>query len=286
MRKQFFYAMASLFVCLALLSSCEGLSSYSTFYTYSWNVAGPSVPSNADKLEAYLIELGAPAKEGKLNDAMVQIQGVSEADCNQRAIRQFNEVVSKIDYAKVKEMGVSIQHIFTYSLRDAHYNAIAEWKYPNEQANIDTVVTHSLLSIRMVFGADLPKYCDAELLLNGEVVKTLAEGDTVYEADFKVTKFPQDLLYSSHFTKRVTPTDTIGLHLGARYYYLLTNRNAANEVVSSSEVYAAEQGVAWGTYTGSVSSIKLDNWLEKYGNRSIVLFHIDGKNTVHQKPAE
>lgn len=94
MRKHFFGAMAVVVACLAVLSSCEGLSSYSTFYDYSWSVSGPSNPSNADKLEAYLIELGAPAKDGKLDGAMVQVQGISEADCDQKVIRQFNEVIS------------------------------------------------------------------------------------------------------------------------------------------------------------------------------------------------
>lgn len=286
MKKHFFYAIVSLSLCLAGLTGCDNLISYQTFYTYSWSVDGPYVPSNADKLEAYLIELGAPADGGKLNNTMVYIQNVSEEECDKEAIQRFNEVVNKIDYNKLKDMNLSLQHTYTYRLLNSHYTTIAEWTYPNEHAAIDTVVTHSLLSIRIAFGADLPKYCDAELLLNGKVVKTLAEGDTIYEDDFEVTKFPQDMLYSSHFTKKVTPTDTIGLHLGARYYYLLTNRNAANEIVSSSEVYAAEKGVAWGAYTIGVPSTKLDSWLERYGNQSIVLFHIDGKNTVHQKPAE
>lgn len=276
--------MAAVVACIAVLSGCEGLSSYSTFYDYSWSVSGPSNPSNADKLESYLIELGAPAKNGKLDGAMVQVQGISEADCDQKVIRQFNEVISKIDYAKVKEMGIGMQHTYTYRLKNSHYTPIAEWKYPNPEANLDTVVTHSLLSVRMVFGADLPKYCEAKVLLNGEVVKTLAEGDTIYEGDFKVTNFPTDVLFQAQLEKKADPEEGAVLRLGGQYYYLLTNRNAANEVVSSSEARALTEGKSWGT--NSVLASRFDKWLERYQNRGIVLFHIDGKNTEGVRPTE
>ncbi|MGN0234722.1 MAG: hypothetical protein ACI4BD_00180 [Paludibacteraceae bacterium] len=284
MKKQFLGAMAAVAACLAVLSGCEGLSSYSTFYDYSWSVSGPSNPSNANKLEAYLIELGAPVKNGQLNNATVQIQGISEADCNQKAIQQFNEVISKIDYAKVKAMGIGMQNTFTYRLMDSRYNPIAEWKYPNPEANLDTVVTHSLLSIRMVFGADLPKYCEAKVLLNGDVVKTLAEGDTIYKADFEVTNFPQDALFQAQLVKKADPEEGTVLHLNGQYYYLLTNRNAADEIVSSSVESALTEGTSWGT--SSVLASRFDKWLERYQNRGIVLFHIDGKNTEGVKQTE
>ena len=284
MKKKLFGIFTAVMGFLIALSSCEGLSSYSTFYDYSWSVSGPSNPSNADKLEAYLIELGAPAKDGKLDGAMVQVQGISEADCDQKVIRQFNEVISKIDYSKVKEMGIGMQHIYTYRLMNSHYTPIAEWKYPNPEANLDSVVTHSLLSVRMEFGADLPKYCNAKILLNGEVVKTLAEGDTIYEEDFRITKFPTDVLFQAQLEKKAAPEEGAVLRLGGQYYYLLTNRNAANEIVSSSETRALTDGKSWGT--NNVLASRFDKWLEKYQNRGIVLFHIDGKNTEGERPTE
>ena len=74
------------------------------------------------------------------------------------------------------------------------------------------------------------------------------------------------------------------MRLGGQYYYLLTNRNAANEIVSSSETRALTDGKSWGT--NNVLASRFDKWLEKYQNRGIVLFHIDGKNTKGERPTE
>lgn len=277
MKKHFLYAIVSLSLCLAGLTGCDDLISYQTFYTYSWSVDGPYAPSNADKLEAYLIELGAPADGGKLNNTMVYIQNVSEEECDKEAIQRFNEVVNKIDYNKLKDMNLSLQHTYTYRLLNSHYTTIAEWTYPNEHAAIDTVVTHSMLKICMKFGAGVPKYCDAEVLYNGkEVLKTLTENDTVYEATFKIWEFPQDVLFQSHFTRNSTPYDSSWIWVGAEYQYELQNFNAADQVVSSSKKMDAN---VYKWHIMHMPDTLMDRWLERCGNHGIVLFHIDGKNT-------
>lgn len=276
MKKTLFVAIIGFVVAL---SSCDDLVSYQTCYSYSWSVAGPYAPSNADKLEAYLIELGAPADNGKINNTMVYIKTVSEEECDKEAIRRFNEVVNKIDYNKVKDMNLSLQHTFTYRLLNSQFAPIAEWKYPNEHAKIDTVVTYSLLKINMKFGAGVPKYCDAEILYNGvEVLDTLTVNDTVYEGEFKIWKFPQDVLFQTHFTRNSTPYDSSRIWVGAKYQYELQNFNASGEVVSSS---AALDDNVYDWHFMDMSDTVMGRWLERYGNHGIVSFHIDGKNTKH-----
>ena len=249
---------------------------------YSWSVEGAyNKPSNADKLEAYLIELGAPVNgEGKLHRALKKFSGNSETDATANAKADFEAMMARIDYQKLKDMGLSMEHTFAYSVSDLHNNVVAEWHYPNEHSLVDTKVVESLLTIKMRFPKDLAAYCDVQVLLNGETAYTFTTEDSVLEKTYRVDTYPQDAVFASHIVLKEgidTPADNEAVRVGCAYTYLLTNRNAAGEIVSSSSVSDATIETQWHYLT--IPGRKLSEWLQRYGNAEILRFHIDGKTT-------
>ena len=274
MKNHFFYAMASLSLCLAVLCGCDQIVSYETYYMYQLSVEGPNSLTNADKLEAYLIELGAPAENGKLENATIYIKRASEQECDQEAIRQFNEIVKKIDYEKIKEMGLSLQHNYSFCLLNVHYLPLAEWNYPNENVQIDTVPTHADLGFKMIILSSYATYCNVELLMNDSVVKTFSPTDTLYSGNFNSTNLPKEMTFSTRCSVKDMQVDsTTKVTIGYQYSYSIINYNKGNEVLSSNSNESIK-------FALELHHSSLQKWVDERGNRTLITFNIDGKNTT------
>ena len=278
MKKHLLTGILAGVACTALMSSC--IESYTADYVYTLYVSGEGAEANRGALAAYLEELGAPAPNGSMPNgrALKPFSGKDAADAAAACKAHFETIVSRIDYSKIKELGLQYWQQYRYEASDLHGNVIAEWRYPNADAGIDTVVVKSLLTVRMEFSSTLAACCDIKVLCNGEELPKT--NDSIFEGNYRVTEYPQDAVFTAQITKKdgAGPAADEGIQTGCIHRFLLTNRNAAGEILSTSREYDWNHGYTW--HYMLIPGKNFDKWLEKYGTAEIARFHIDGTSTL------